>query len=30
LRGVRDALGEPGAIQRTAELVVALGNGSRK
>jgi lipid-A-disaccharide synthase len=29
LRGVRDALGEPGAILRTAELVVELGNGSR-
>jgi hypothetical protein len=30
LRGVRDALGEPGAVDRTAELVIALGNGSRK
>lgn len=30
LRGVREALGEPGAIQRTAELVVELGNASRK
>jgi lipid-A-disaccharide synthase len=30
LRSVRDALGEPGAIQRTAELVVELGNVCRK
>ena len=30
LRGVRDALGEPGAVDRTAELVIALGNGNRK
>ncbi|MFM7186287.1 MAG: lipid-A-disaccharide synthase [Armatimonadota bacterium] len=30
LRSVRDGLGEPGAVQRTAELVVALGSVNRK